>query len=174
MTEQNGNEILFGMYFHTHCLSLFYNGNNKLTNEIFYYMYSFVLYIDKSIFIAGCVVLAFIVTSIIIGLVYFGWIRNTTPCINVENCFVKMLQVCDIRKNSYIFVIYKNKAKIIYLLNNYIILTKQHLNVKRNFKKNSIFIVCEIFAYISFINLDAVVLRTEDVKQTTLTTEERK
>lgn len=114
MTEQNGNEISFGMYFYTHCLSLFNNGNNKLTNEIFYYMYSFVLYIDKSIFIAGCAILAFIVTSLIIGLVYFGWIRNTTPCIIIENCFVKCYRYAIFGKTHIFSLHIKNKAKIIY------------------------------------------------------------
>eukprot|EP00105_Crassostrea_gigas_P031542 XP_011454272.1 PREDICTED: uncharacterized protein LOC105347075 isoform X2 [Crassostrea gigas] len=61
---------------------------------------------DESIFIAGCAVLAFIVMSIIIGLIYFGWIRNTTPCINVKNCFVKCYRCsCDEnqrRKTEYI------------------------------------------------------------------------
>lgn len=102
------------MYFYMYCLSLFNNGNNKLINEIFYYMYLFVLYIDKFIFIVGCVILVFIVMSIIIGLVYFGWICNMIFCIIIENCFVKCYRYVIFGK-IYIFLLYiKNKVKIIY------------------------------------------------------------
>lgn len=59
---------------------------------------------DKSIFVAGCAVLAFIVMSIIIGLIYFGWIRNTTPCVNEGNCFVNCYSCTknQRRKRAYI------------------------------------------------------------------------
>lgn len=60
--------------------------------------YLFVL--DKSIFVAGCAVLAFIVMSIIIGLIYFGWIRNTTPCVNEGNCFVNCYRYTLVDKFS--------------------------------------------------------------------------
>lgn len=44
--------------------------------------------LDKFIFVVGCVVLIFIVMSIIIGLIYFGWICNMIFCVNEGNCFV--------------------------------------------------------------------------------------
>lgn len=95
--------------------------------------------LDKSIFVAGCAVLAFIVMSIIIGLIYFGWIRNTTPCVNEGNCFVNCYRYAlvdkfsnSIRTNIGVFF-YNNMAND-FKKNEYINFYKTILNKQKDLK----------------------------------------